>query len=453
MASKSVFKYRGLVEGFYGRPWDLQERLSAFRFLGKCGYNIYYYAPKSDPYHRAKWQEPYPARQAKEFTTLAECARKNGLIFSFALSPGLGIRYSSEKDFDLLLGKMLNARDLGADAFALFLDDISPDLQHAADKAKFKDLGSAHAYLTNKLFRELKKRGLAKHFTMCPTYYCGKATHPYLKRLGASLDQGIEIFWTGPEVCSRELTAEHTKQVSLAMRRKVLYWDNYPVNDSVMLFNAHLGPYGRRDKGLPRYTSGIIANPGLQAEAHKIPLYTIGDYLRDPRRYDPDKSWQKAAKLVAGPATQKAFLSFADHALKSCIHREDSLAFRRDMRKLGYFSGFVFNHQTAVAVHRYLAQAKKLALSLRGPRANRKLARELAPWLNKYLLLLDLFADCISLLDATLQGKKGNGQLAARVNRKLIKAWKDFYVVSENGLLEEIRRIRVYIELVKKRQH
>ncbi len=451
MPKKEYFKYRGLVEGFYGRPWTQQERLSAFRFLGKQGFNIYYYAPKDDPYHREFWKKPYPPKQAKLFGALATAAKNNGLIFSFAISPGNSIRYNSDSDLKLLLAKIENAASLGANAFALFLDDIPFQLVDKQDKARFKDLATAQAHLTNQLYRELKKRKLAAHFTMCPTAYCGDPNTNHLKRLGLALDKGIEVFWTGPNVCSSRLTTEHTRAISRSLRRKVLYWDNYPVNDSVMAFEPHLGPYSGREKSIHRYCSGIVSNPSLQPEATKIPLYTIGDYLRNPYDYDPIASWQTAIKLVAGAGAYKAFRDFADHCWKSCIYQEEARIFRHEIRKLGHLSGF--GRKTTRQLLHYLANQNKEASYLACRAKNRQLIKELRPWLSKYRQLLNVFTDCIKLLDEQL----GNNRqarikpLEQRIEKDLFKAWKNYYSVSDTGIMEEIKKIRAYVELVKKR--
>ena len=62
-AAGSQVPYRGVVEGFYGPPWGHADRLSIIEFMGRHGMNLYVYAPKDDPYHRAQWREPYPPQE------------------------------------------------------------------------------------------------------------------------------------------------------------------------------------------------------------------------------------------------------------------------------------------------------------------------------------------------------------------------------------------------------
>ncbi len=40
---------RGVIEGFYGRPWTHQQRLSLIDFLADRGMNTFVYSPKDDP--------------------------------------------------------------------------------------------------------------------------------------------------------------------------------------------------------------------------------------------------------------------------------------------------------------------------------------------------------------------------------------------------------------------
>ncbi|MGW2222295.1 beta-N-acetylglucosaminidase domain-containing protein [Nonomuraea sp. NPDC001684] len=48
------FAVRGVIEGFYGRPWSHEQRLDLLGFLGARGMNTYVHAPKAD---RPSWRE------------------------------------------------------------------------------------------------------------------------------------------------------------------------------------------------------------------------------------------------------------------------------------------------------------------------------------------------------------------------------------------------------------
>ena len=61
---------RGVIEGFYGNWWSQEDRIRQFEFYGKNKMNVYIYAPKDDPYHRAKWREAYPEAEANKLKEL-----------------------------------------------------------------------------------------------------------------------------------------------------------------------------------------------------------------------------------------------------------------------------------------------------------------------------------------------------------------------------------------------
>ena len=73
----------GTLEGFYGRPWRLDQRLQLFEWMKEWdGMNTYMYAPKDDLYHRSKWRELYPEKELSVLKNLIQCViRKNWILF------------------------------------------------------------------------------------------------------------------------------------------------------------------------------------------------------------------------------------------------------------------------------------------------------------------------------------------------------------------------------------
>lgn len=55
-AGGSPFAVRGVIEGFYGRPWTHEQRLGLIEFIGARGMNTFVYAPKDDPLVRREWR-------------------------------------------------------------------------------------------------------------------------------------------------------------------------------------------------------------------------------------------------------------------------------------------------------------------------------------------------------------------------------------------------------------
>lgn len=68
--------------------------------------NCYLYAPKDDYKHRANWRELYTVEEAEHLTALITEARQHGIAFYYAISPGLDITYSSQKELAALKRKL-----------------------------------------------------------------------------------------------------------------------------------------------------------------------------------------------------------------------------------------------------------------------------------------------------------------------------------------------------------
>lgn len=312
----------GVVEGFYGPPWDDEDRRSIIAFLAELGLGLYVYAPKDDPYHRERWREPYPTDRRDALASLVEFASSRGVAFAFAVSPGLSIRYSDPEDFAALERKVAEARRLGVRTFALFLDDIPPELVHEADRTAYADLGAAHADLGNRLAARL---AAGERLLLCPTDYFGLGDSPRLRSLGAALRLDVPVFWTGSEVVPGRIERREADVFAAAIGRPPFLWDNYPVNDfrRTRLF---LGPYEGREAALAGGLSGIVLNPMNEAECSKVAIATFAEYLSDPERYDPGAAWTRAmARLFPQLTQREAFTRFARLSLRSVL-RPDAAA-------------------------------------------------------------------------------------------------------------------------------
>ncbi|HMD85438.1 MAG TPA: beta-N-acetylglucosaminidase domain-containing protein [Terriglobia bacterium] len=304
------FPERGVVEGFYGIPWTHQDRVDILRFEGAHGMNVYYYAPKDDPYPRKLWRDAYPPEAQQRLGELARAAQHNFVDFCFAISPGLTMAYSSERDFQVLTNKLASVGKLGVSCFALFLDDVPQDLQDPQDRAQFKSLAQAHVYLTNKLYKHLKEQSAANRLTLTPTTYTNEwGNRDYLRELGAGVDRGVSMVWTGPKVFSPAITTDQAREWGGHIHRPPLIWDNYPVNDGTR-WCRYLGPLTGRDAHLPTVARGLVSNPMNEAHASMIPLQTIADYLWNAAAYDPEQSETHAVVSQYGEEAPRQLAPF-----------------------------------------------------------------------------------------------------------------------------------------------
>lgn len=314
----------GVVEGFYKEPWSHQDRLSIIKFMGESGMNYYVYAPKDDPYHRDKWREAYPPAQMAQIKELVNQSKKYHVRFCFAISPGLSIKYSSPDDFDVLYNKLKTMYDLGIRDFALFLDDVSSNLQYPEDKAAFPSYGDAHVKLTNDLYAALKKLDKNNHLIFCPTEYYKITTSPYLETIGKGINRDVPIIWTGDGVTTPTMYTDHLMRIRAIFRRKPFVWDNYPVNDYYRT-RLMMGPILGRSIAFKEHISGYIANPMNESELSKIPLYTIAEYFKDPIGYAPEKSFNKAVMAIGGKKGYPYLREFCEEERSSFLTTEESV--------------------------------------------------------------------------------------------------------------------------------
>ncbi|SDG51400.1 hyaluronoglucosaminidase [Selenomonas sp. WCT3] len=287
---------RGIVEGFYGTPWQQTDRLDILNFCSKHDLNAYIYAPKDDPYHRAKWREPYPTEKLKELSALITAAQKQKVRFVFAVSPGLDIKFTGFKGFQdrMSMYKKLQAMyDLGVRDFAIFFDDIQD-----------KD-GEGQAQFLN----WLSEKFIATHYgtnplITVPTEYFRADMHtdgvkkPYTEAFTKNLNPEILVLYTGDGVVPDGLSDEQLTAANTLYNRTLGIWWNYPVTD-YMESKLALGPVEK----LPENSTipAIFFNPMKFEQLSKITLATGADYAKDPHRYRPQKSWEKAIAEQYGP--------------------------------------------------------------------------------------------------------------------------------------------------------
>ncbi|CAF1317521.1 unnamed protein product [Adineta steineri] len=270
----------GVIEGYYGRPWSFNQRKTLFEYCLKFGLNTYVYAPKDDAKHRSRWRELYTNEESNELSQLIHVAKQCGINFIYALSPGLDITYSSEKDLTALKRKFDQLSSIGCEHWALLFDDIENEMSQQ-DKDTFSSFAHAQVAVTNQIYDYLNKPNI---LIFCPTEYCARQADPslekspYLQTIGNGLHPDIDIFWTGPKVVSRRITVPHILSVNSVLQRRVTIWDNLNANDYDQR-RLCMGPFSGRSSNLSSRISGMLANPNCEFELNFIPLNTLGQWF------------------------------------------------------------------------------------------------------------------------------------------------------------------------------
>ncbi|MDB6036661.1 MAG: nagJ [Verrucomicrobiales bacterium] len=290
----------GVIEGFYGQPWSQLERFQLFEWMVAWGLNTYLYAPKDDLKHRAIWRESYSIDEEQKLRELIEACKKRHLRFIYAISPGLDINYSSQSELDALVRRFEQLIRLGCRHFALLFDDI-PDRMEAADRDRFGSFASAQCHIANTLFAWCRKQLPKSLFFFCPTPYCERMEKQqlggkdYLATIGRELIPEIDVFWTGPEIISREITVAHIAELQSVLRRKPLIWDNLHAND----YDGRrffCGPYAGRPPELRNMVRGFLSNPNNEFPLNFIPLRTLGQFIRSNGSWDARNAYLAAMR-------------------------------------------------------------------------------------------------------------------------------------------------------------
>ena len=287
----------GLIEGFYGKPWTFEERAETVAWLGERGFGFYLYAPKADVYLRRRWREPHPEDLAGRLRLLARAVRDAGVRFGVGISP-----FEAWLDFDdaargALDEKLRFLDDVGVEDLAVLFDDMRGDLPDLAERQL-------------EIVAFVRARTRATRVIVCPSYYSndpvldrvfGERPARYLEQLGMGLDAGIEIFWTGEEVVSRELSVAHLREVGALLRRKPFLWDNYPVNDGQRMSQyLHLRAFIGRSAAIASHIVAHGINVALQPTLTRIPALTLVESYRLGSDYQYGSALRRAAAEVMG---------------------------------------------------------------------------------------------------------------------------------------------------------
>ncbi|HUF30527.1 MAG TPA: beta-N-acetylglucosaminidase domain-containing protein, partial [Gemmatimonadaceae bacterium] len=278
-------------------PWSWEARMRVVRFLAPHGYCFYLHAPKGDPFLRRRWREMHPEEDVAELTRLRGACQGAGVRFGVGLSP-----YEVYENFDraareALRRKLASFDELCVQDLAILFDDMRGDMPDLAER----QVEIVHWAL---------ERTAAGRVIVCPTYYSddpvldrafGRRPDGYLEQLGASLERRVEVFWTGEEVVSREISPAHLRRVAVRLGRKPFLWDNYPVNDGQRMSRfLHLRAFTGRPASNAAFLTAHGVNPALQPTLSLIPALTLEDSYRLGDEYEYGAAFRRAAAEALG---------------------------------------------------------------------------------------------------------------------------------------------------------
>lgn len=419
-------EYRGIVEGYYGIPFSVEDRLSIFEYMKDYKMNMFTYGPKGDPYHLGNWMEDYPASVTDEeraeglitqddIRSMTSKAAECNVDFVWSSHPAMldSIDFSTEAGVaagvEALMTKFEHMYDLGVRQFAIFVDDI--DLTVAYNQR------DGHAQLLNDVWHALEAEyngesstaeDQVKPLYFVPSFYAlnfGNASsrNTYLQTIGA-VDEDILIGFTGTSVFSSVSSSSMRTFADLVNRDPVMWW-NYPVNDGDddELFMEPLGtPYGsgRTFTVENNITNlgGLLSNPMNQAESSKVAFFGVADYSWNTGAFDAADNWEASFTSYSDdPEIQAAIRTFASY----------SAAQYDGAGVTGLFDAYQnaaepANSADIRAKMEALIDACDTLLALEGGEDTSlsNLADEIAPWARKLRDMASIINDCLIVLEA-----------------------------------------------------
>ena len=291
---------RGFIEGYYGNPWSTQNRVDLMKWGGYYKLNAYFYAPKDDPKHNAKWRELYTEEELKDkIEPLAKAGNESKCRFVFALHPFMSNPITNAnytESVATLKQKFTQVMDHGVRQIAILADDAAnqgkdlyiklckemTDWLHEQQKATNED-GS------------LKYPGLKDTLIFCPVNYMGNGEAWY-----SDLPETVQVINTGGRVWGKidnkfASTFQGNSGVAPFM------WINWPCSDNdkdALHMGGHNNFLGSDLK--PGQVKGVVINPMQQSEPSKQGIFMNADFtwnLWESEDHAND-TWEKSFSYI-----------------------------------------------------------------------------------------------------------------------------------------------------------
>ena len=262
--TSSASALRGYIEGYYGRLFTWEERAYILSEMASLSMDLYFYAPKEDPFHRFQWRVPYPADWLSHFSSFASQARANNLLLATGIAPGLDYNWKDDAaDFAVLLLKSETLVSAGAHIIVLLLDDIPETADLAVDSGRQE--GAAHGALAKRLAEQLAPKGAS---VMCvPRLYADEMADllafdtgqplsgeacafidAYAGSLTASLPEDMPVIICGEHVIAHKIQrAGKEGRVASHISQPLIIWDNLYCHDYCPR-RLFVGPYEGRQE-------------------------------------------------------------------------------------------------------------------------------------------------------------------------------------------------------------
>lgn len=300
-------QYRGFIEGFYGIPWTVEDRISLMEFGGDFKMNIYIFAPKDDEYHNSNWRTLYPEDKLEDIRKMVAAGTAAKCRFAWAIHPFMHNQITAanyDESLQIVKDKFQQLYDAGVRQFVISADDAVSNAQ-------------VQANLCRDMSQWMKEHEGTYNLVFVPQVYCtaaaswggGYTVSSYFNYFRNLTD--VELMWTGEWVChpASQNTFTNFKEKT---GREAFMWLNWPVND-VNHKRLVMGPAetGILSPGLTDFR-GIVTNPLEQAEASKTSLFAIADFAWNTEDFSCFTSWENGFQYI-DPGAPEALAELSRH--------------------------------------------------------------------------------------------------------------------------------------------
>ena len=227
-------------------------------------------------------------------------------IRDIAMKPMLPL--TSKRTWDLHLERARFYASIGA-GISFHLDDHRFPM-HPADLKAAGTAANLDAKYMTRLYRAVKKEYPDAIMQFCPPFYWGPdggVNYPedrdtYLKSVGADLDPGIDVYWTGPRVKTHGMTIGKTKWYSDLIGRKPTIFHNGNAIGQHNYIQYGADPTGYKKSHAPEIFDHIASFQ--QNMSHYSEACEIGsamDWCWNPEAHDGATSVRRAIDQLEGP--------------------------------------------------------------------------------------------------------------------------------------------------------
>jgi len=219
------------------------------------------------------------------------------------------LNMSNDKDLDLYYEKMGKHIAEAGGNLDIQLDDIRFPL-HPDDVKKYGTAGKADTSWILRYYNKLKKLNPDIKVLVCPVFYWGPESFhsysenrdEYLRTMGKSFPEAIDLYWTGPRVKGCKTKKEHVEWFSRLTRRKPFIFQNGTGIPHIYLYHYGSDPVYNLDKWYYNgYLSDIKAyflNGGNMSQSGV--LASISQWVWNTSQFNPEKTIRLAMETLLG---------------------------------------------------------------------------------------------------------------------------------------------------------